>query len=94
MSVSPANQSPADQMRIRQERQSKVRTTRSRALEFAVAVDRLETALASCWHWQGPEKAHERRWPEGTYRCCSRVLDAQAACAAVYEALAREVTDA
>ena len=94
MSVSPMNQSPAEWAAGRHFHLSEMRKIRSRALEFALAVERLEAALLACPHWEasgGPYKAPNAG---GTYLCCSRVSDAQTACTAAYEALSAEVLDA
>lgn len=94
MSVSPVNQSPVEWGIGRQHHLTIGRKIRSRALELALAVERLESALNACPHWEAPEPPHNRSKGLATYQCCSRVRDAQTACASAYEALAKEVADA
>ena len=93
MSVSPANQSPLEWGVGRQHHLTEVRKIRSRALELALAVERLEAALNACPHWEASE-AHMAPSPGATYHCCTRVTGAQAACTAAYDTLTKEVSDA
>jgi len=87
MSVSQVSQSPADRAIGRFNYTVSVRKDRAFGLEYAFAMQRYEDALNACAHWEATEKPGERRGPEGTYQCCTRVVDAQAACAAAYEML-------
>jgi hypothetical protein len=87
MSVSQMNQSPSDRALGRFDYTLSVRKNRALGLEYALAMQRYEDALNACAHWEAPEKPGERRGPEGTYQCCTRVVDAQAACTAAYEML-------
>lgn len=94
MSVSPANQSPLEWGVGRQFHLTEVRKIRSRALELALAVERLEGALNTCPHWKASQKPHKAPEALGTCLCCSRIRDAQKACTAAYEALSKEVAGA
>ena len=94
MSVSPESQSPLEWGVGRQSYLTKVRKVRSRALELALAVERLEGALNTCSHWKASQEPHKAPEVLGTYLCCSRIRDAQKACTAAYGALQAEVDHA
>lgn len=94
MSDSPVNQSPLEWGVGRQHHLTAVRKVRSRALELALAVERLEGALNTCPHWKASQEPYKAPEALGTYLCCSRVRNAQTACTAAYEALSKEVFDA
>lgn len=94
MSVSSVNQSPLEWGVGRQFHLTAVRKVRSRALELALAVERLEAALNTCPHWEASQEPHKAPEVLGTDVCCSRVRAAQTACTAAYGALQAEVNHA